>query len=191
MLHTVTGGLSVCSSWGKCRAGRVSEWSLSAAATHTRTHTYTHRGCSVQRLGCCLLPCACRAIAAQTDNDFRLNRQWAFIINNGPDIIAQAYTRSMNNMLRRWVGWVGRASAGTPRGAAGGILSQGRAAEGCCCLSHSARAVSFVGPLAPYWRSKVHVRAPWGCASARALSRLCACSERQGRLPGACSALIC
>jgi len=40
-------------------------------------------------------------IAEQTGNDFSLNRQWSYIINNGPDVIAQAYTRSMNNMLRR------------------------------------------------------------------------------------------
>lgn len=45
--------------------------------------------------------CACRAIAAETGNDFNLNRQWNFVIQNGPDIIAQAYTRSMNNLLQR------------------------------------------------------------------------------------------
>lgn len=45
----------------------------------------------------------CRAIAERTGNDFNYNRQWMYIIQNGPDILAQAYTRSMNNMLKRWV----------------------------------------------------------------------------------------
>ena len=47
------------------------------------------------------LTSTCSKYAEETGNDFNLNRQWNFIIKNGPDIIAQAYTRSMNNMLRR------------------------------------------------------------------------------------------